>query len=81
MPYFARVKWRIGSQIGSRALKADGSCSLVCAYMAWTLLLGLAAVMILGWWWLNPLAGLALVYFIASEGWEALHDAREATGA
>lgn len=24
----------IGTQIGSKALRADGSCSIVCAYMA-----------------------------------------------
>jgi divalent metal cation (Fe/Co/Zn/Cd) transporter len=76
MPGLARAKRRIGRTIGSDALVADGSCSLVCAYMAWTLLVGLAATALWGWWWLNPLAGLVLVYWIVREGREAVEDAR-----
>lgn len=76
MPLLAQAKRRIGRDIGSAALVADGGCSLVCAYMAWTLLVGLVATDLFGWWWLNPLAGLALVYFIVSEGREALEEAR-----
>ena len=76
MPYLSRAKKIIGSQIGSQALRADGSCSMVCAYMAWTLIAGLALTALLGWWWLNPLAGLALVYFVVKEGWEAIQEAR-----
>jgi divalent metal cation (Fe/Co/Zn/Cd) transporter len=38
MPILSRAKKRIGAQIGSKALMADGSCSIVCAYMAWTVL-------------------------------------------
>ncbi|WP_306302878.1 cation transporter [Alicyclobacillus shizuokensis] len=36
MPYLFRAKKRIGTEIGSKALRADDSCSIVCAYMAWT---------------------------------------------
>ncbi len=35
MPWLALAKKRIGKQVGSAALSADGSCSMVCAYMAW----------------------------------------------
>lgn len=76
MPYLSRAKKKIGTQIGSKALRADGSCSIVCAYMAWTLIVGLVLTAFLGWWWLNALAGLALVYFIAKEGIEAIQEAR-----
>ncbi len=72
MPYLSRAKKAIGSQIGSKALRADGSCSMVCAYMAWTLIVGLVLTALVGWWWLNALAGLALVYFVVKEGIEAI---------
>ncbi len=77
MPWLAHRKQVLGAQIGSAALAADGACSMVCAYMAWTVLIGLGLTMLLGWWWLNPVAGLALVYFIVQEGREAIHEARE----
>ena len=76
MPYLSRAKKSIGAQISSKALQADGSCSIVCAYMAWTLIVGLLINAVLGWWWLNALAGLVLVYFIAKEGIEAIQEAR-----
>ena len=76
MPYLSRAKKSIGTQIGSKALRADGSCSIVCAYMAWTLIVGLVLTAIVGLWWLNALAGLALVYFVVKEGIEAIQEAR-----
>ncbi|QQE81579.1 cation transporter [Alicyclobacillus sp. SO9] len=76
MPYLSRAKKRIGTEIGSKALRADGSCSIVCAYMAWTLIVGLILTALVGWWWLNALAGLALVYFVVKEGIEAIQEAR-----
>ncbi len=76
MPWLALAKKRIGKQVGSAALSADGSCSMVCAYMAWMVVGGLVVQMVWGWWWLNAVAGLALVYFVASEGFESLRVAR-----
>ena len=40
------------------------------------LLIGLLLNRFLGWWWADPLAGLALVYFLLREGQEAWHEAR-----
>ncbi|WP_245629032.1 cation diffusion facilitator family transporter [Alicyclobacillus shizuokensis] len=76
MPYLSHAKKRIGTEIGSRALRADGSCSIVCAYMAWTVLAGALLTASLGWWWVDSVAALALVYFIVKEGWEAIQEAR-----
>lgn len=76
MPVLARAKKRIGAEIGSQALKADGSCSIVCAYMAWTVLVGVVFTALLGWWWIDSLAALALVYFVVKEGIEAIGEAR-----
>ncbi|WP_067620525.1 cation diffusion facilitator family transporter [Alicyclobacillus acidiphilus] len=77
MPYLSRAKKRIGSEIGSKALRADGSCSIVCAYMAWTVLAGVVFTALLGWWWIDSIAALVLVYFVVKEGWEAIQEARD----
>jgi divalent metal cation (Fe/Co/Zn/Cd) transporter len=76
MLYLSRAKKRIGSEIGSKALRSDGACSIVCAYMAWTVLVGVILTALLGWWWIDSIAALALVYFVVKEGWEAVQEAR-----
>ena len=76
MPILWQGKLRIAGRIGSAALKADAACSVTCAYMSVALLLGLLLNRLAGWWWADPLAGLALVYFLVREGREALHEAR-----
>ncbi len=76
MPYLSRAKKRIGTEIGSSALRSDGSCSMVCAYMSWILIAGVALTALMGWWWIDSIAALALVYYVAKEGWEAIGEAR-----
>lgn len=73
MPLLARAKRRTGRELGSRALVADAAETLACAYLSFTLLLGLMANAWLGWWWADPLAALVMVPFIlreAREAWE-----------
>ncbi|HEX6480511.1 MAG TPA: cation transporter [Ktedonobacteraceae bacterium] len=76
MPLFWQGKLRVAKQIGSAALKADAMCSITCAYMSFTLLVGLLLNTFFGLWWADSLAALVLVYFIVREGREALHEAR-----
>lgn len=76
MPVLWQGKLRVARRIGSAALKADAVCSVTCAYMSFALLVGLLLNALFGWWWADPLAALALVYFIIQEGREALHEAR-----
>ncbi len=76
MPVLWQGKLRIALRIGSAALKADAVCSVTCAYMSFSLLIGLLLNVLFGWWWADPLSALALVYFIVQEGREALHEAR-----
>jgi len=76
MPLLWQGKLRVAKQIGSAALKADAACSVTCAYMSLTLLVGLLLNRLFGWWWADPLAALGLLYFIIREGREALHEAR-----
>jgi divalent metal cation (Fe/Co/Zn/Cd) transporter len=76
MPLLWQGKLQVAKRIGSSALKADAACSITCAYMSLALLVGLLLNRVLGWWWADPLAALALVYFLVREGREALHQAR-----
>ena len=78
MPLLASSKKRIGRRIGSRALESDGSCSMVCAYMSWIVLGGVLLTAFYGWWWVDAVAALGIVYFVVHEGWEAIENAREA---
>ncbi len=76
MPLLWQGKLRVARHIGSAALKADAVCSVTCAYMSFTLLIGLLLNTLFGLWWADSLAALTLVYFIVQEGREALHEAR-----
>ena len=76
MPVIAFYKRKIGANIGSKALKADGYCSMVCAYMAWVLLIGVVFTALFKWWWIDSVISLAFVYFVLKEGIEAIQEAR-----
>jgi len=71
-------KWRIGlaDRLGSPALRGDAACSLVCLYLAGTTLVGLLLNQLFGFWWADPIAGLALVWWIRGEANEALEAGR-----
>lgn len=76
MPLLTVGKRKIGHQIESPALIEDGMCNITCAYMAGTVLVGAILTAAFGWWWADSVAALVLVYFIASEGWEAFQNGR-----
>ena len=71
MYFLARRKVAIAEQLGSRALRADAVESITCGWLSFVVVLGLAAQLVLGAWWVDPLASLALVYFLIKEGREA----------
>ncbi|HVC77508.1 MAG TPA: cation transporter [Candidatus Micrarchaeaceae archaeon] len=69
-------RWRLAlaDRLGSPALHGDAACSVVCLYMAVITLAGLLLNILFGLWWADPLAGLALVWWIrgeAREAWDA----------
>jgi divalent metal cation (Fe/Co/Zn/Cd) transporter len=76
MPLLAAYKKKIASEINSRALRADALETLACSYLSLTLLLGLGANALLGWWWADPIAALMMVYFLIKEGWEAIEESQ-----
>ena len=72
MPILARAKRTVARQLGSRALEADSRQTDICAYLSAILLVGLGLNAALGWWWADPVAGLAMVPIIGLEGYRAL---------
>jgi divalent metal cation (Fe/Co/Zn/Cd) transporter len=72
MPLLARAKRRVAAQLTSRALTAEARQTEICWYLSLILLAGLVLNAVLGWWWADPMAGLAMVPLIAYEGIEAV---------
>src|SRR6266700_2218077 len=72
MPILAGYKLKVAARLNSRALRADAVESIVCGYLSIVLIVGLAATRILGWWWLDGVAALALIPFIIKEAREAI---------
>ena len=74
MPLLARAKLRLAREMGSRALAADSKETLACSFLSATLLAGLLANALFGWWWADPAAALGIVVFLLREGWEAFEE-------
>lgn len=65
-------KMAIAEKIGSRALRAEAKETLVCDLQDLTVLVGLGANFLFGWWWADPVAALGLIPFLVKEGWEGV---------
>ena len=72
MPILAGYKLRVAARLHSRALRADAMEAITCGYLSIVLMVGLAATRILGWWWLDSVAALALIPFLIKEGRAAI---------
>jgi divalent metal cation (Fe/Co/Zn/Cd) transporter len=72
MPLLVHYKRRVANRLRSGALEAEARQTQVCAYLSAILLVGLGLNAWLGYWWADPLAGVAMVPVIAWEGVEAL---------
>ena len=72
MPILAGYKLKVATRLNSRALRADAIEAIVCGYLSIVLMVGLAATRILGWWWLDSVAALALIPFLIKEARAAI---------
>jgi divalent metal cation (Fe/Co/Zn/Cd) transporter len=75
MPLLWRWRLTLARRLHSPALRADAACSLVCIYLSATLLAGLLLNSFFGWWWADPVAALAMIWWIRGEAREALEAA------
>jgi divalent metal cation (Fe/Co/Zn/Cd) transporter len=72
MPLLAAAKRRVAAAIGSAAMQADSRQTDFCTYLSAILLCGLLLNALLGWWWADPAAALAMVPIILNEGVKSL---------
>lgn len=82
MPGLALWKLRTAARGHIFALAAEAKETLACSYLSLTLLIGLSANALLGWWWLDPVTALLLTPWLIKEGLEGIrgeHCAEEAS--
>ncbi len=72
MPLVSVGKLRAAREIGSAALRAEAKETLACSYLSLTLLVGLVANAMAGWWWADPAAALLMVPWVVREGVEGV---------
>ena len=72
MPILAGYKLKVAARLNSGALRADAIESITCGYLSIVLMVGLAATRLLGWWWLDSVAALALIPFLIKEARAAI---------
>ena len=63
-----------GRALNNPVLLTEARVTLVDAYLAAAVLIGLILNRVFGWWWADPLAGLVIVYYSFREGWHAWHE-------
>ena len=71
MLWLARAKRRLAHELGSEAMEADALQTTACWWLSVAALIGVGLNGLLGWWWADPLAALAIAALIAREGREA----------
>lgn len=68
MPFLSSAQRRTGRSLGSKAVVADSTQTLLCAYLSAVLLAGLVLNATLGWAWADPVAGLVIAAVAVKEG-------------
>lgn len=71
MPFLSWAQRRTGKALGSNAVVADSTQTLLCTYLSAVLLIGLLLNATLGWSWADPIAGLIIAAVAVKEGREA----------
>ena len=71
MPFLSWAQRRTGRALGSHAVVADSTQTLLCTYLSAVLLAGLLLNATLGWGWADPVAGLVIAAVAVREGLEA----------
>ena len=72
MPALALWKLKIAAEGRLLALAAEAKETIACSYLSLTLLAGLVANLLFGWWWLDAATALLLVPWLVREGLEGI---------
>lgn len=73
----ASIKRRTARAIDSGPLDAEASMTFLDGCLSLSILTALATNVLLGWWWADGLAALAIAGFATREGLESLHEAHD----
>jgi hypothetical protein len=68
MPFLSWAQRRTGRALGSHAVVADSTQTLLCTYLSAVLLGGLVLNATVGWGWADPVAGLVIAGVAIKEG-------------
>lgn len=71
MPFLSWAQRRTGKALGSNAVVADSTQTLLCTYLSAVLLIGLVLNATMGWSWADPIAGLVIAAVAVREGIQA----------
>jgi divalent metal cation (Fe/Co/Zn/Cd) transporter len=74
MWFLSRRKLQVADALGSRALRADAVERLACGWLSVAVVGGLLAQLVVGAWWIDAVAALAILWFLVKEGrkaWDA----------
>jgi divalent metal cation (Fe/Co/Zn/Cd) transporter len=71
MYFLSRRKLQVANAIGSRALRIDAVESVTCGWLAFLVVGALIAQLLIGTWWVDPIASIGIVWFLVREGREA----------
>ena len=68
---FSHRKLSVAEALGSRALRADAIESITCGWLSFVVVIGLLAQLLFGFWWIDAVSSLAIVWLLFKEGREA----------
>jgi divalent metal cation (Fe/Co/Zn/Cd) transporter len=73
----ARMKHRTAQELRSEPLKSEATVTFLDGILSVSTLLGLALNAYLGWWWADPVAGIAVAVAAANEARESWSEGKE----
>ncbi len=71
MPFLSVAQRRTGRALGSGAVVADGTQTMLCWWLSLAVATGLVTNAVLGWTWADPVAGLVVAALAAREAGQA----------
>ncbi len=74
----ARAKSHTGRALDNAVLRAEGRVTLIDAFLASAVVIGVGANALAGWWWTDPASGMVIVYYALREAHASLRPALSA---